>query len=157
LVAGASVTVAPAPDLAGWNVTVITPAEAAMQGDLDVANLLVRADDQPRSAWVPLVVNQVRGRTADGVELTNGRGIAGGLYIVHQRPVLMPRLVTGGARPRVGIQGLQGRRYRLEVSTAVVGAPWQPLGEVLMTGDYGEIEFAPAAQGARFYRLVELP
>lgn len=159
LLPGASVTVIPAiePDT-DWDVTVSTPPEGeGMVGNENIANLLVTADDQLQSAWVPLGARELRGVTTDGINLENGQARSGHLFIVHQRPVLTPWLIRDGAIVRVGIHGNTGKRYRLEAISVFPDGTWTPLGSLLMSGDYGEIQLQPPAAGHRYYRLVELP
>ena len=153
LVAGATVTVVPAAG-AGWDVRVEAPA-APLLGDLDIARLAVRADDEPASAWVPLDLRAARGTTPGGLALENVRTSSGHLFIVHQQPVLTPWTIPG-ERPRLGVYGLTGRRYQLQAASSVDGREgWVNVGLVVMNHDYEEITFDPPTRGHRFYRLVE--
>lgn len=156
LVAGASVTVAPSAET-GWDVSISTPEEAGMQGDLNVANLSVRATDEPVSAWVPLRVRELRGLTYDGALIENGRGIGGNLFIVDGPPVLTPWLTPQDSpRPSIGVHGHAGRKYLLLAATTVDGkGGWTSLGLLSMSADYEEFEFDAPASGNRFLRLME--
>ena len=72
--------------------------------------------------------------------------------------MLTPWLVSdGGGLPRVGVQGLAGKRYRPESTDAPKGRPWQKLGPVLMSADAGAIEFTPPPRAYRVSRLLEDP
>jgi hypothetical protein len=124
-------------------------------GDLDIARLAVRADDEPASAWVPLDLRAARGTTPGGLALENVRTSSGHLFIVHQQPVLTPWTIPG-ERPRLGVYGLIGRRYLLQAASSVDGREgWVNVGLVVMNHDYEEIAFDPPTRGHRFYRLVE--
>lgn len=153
LVAGTTVTVVPATG-AGWDVRVEAPA-APLLGDLDVARLAVRANDQPASAWVPWDLYAARGTKPGGLTLEHVRTSSGHLFIVHQQPVLTPWTIPG-ERPRLGMYGLTGRRSLLQAAAAVDGREgWANAGLFVMNHDYEEVAFDPPTRGHRFYRLLE--
>ena len=142
-------------------ISFVLPANRALQGPTNVAQLCFTSSPTQHSAFVPLRVTEVEGRKPSGSIVANAYGLPGRVTVVGPEPLLEAERTPVGGR-LLTLYGTPGANYLIESKTNINGFAWQPGWSVTLAGlsqTFTNVGLAPGGsyRPAEFYRAYQLP